>query len=275
VSLKLADIHDEIARMHREGAGGVVATVVSVGGSTPRGSGAKMVLYADGRTLGSVGGGAVEAETIERALALSGSSDSVLLSFDLAKDVGMTCGGSMQIFLEPIARGPSVFVVGGGHVGQAVAAAAKGAGFRVTVVDDRVGVVSEERFPTADRRFVGGTELLSHDIPIDDSTNVVVVTRGHRFDQEWVEKILEYEPCYIGMIGSVDKVRATFERLEADGVPRRALSRIHAPIGLDIGAETPDEIAVSVIAEIIAVRHGISDTAMLRDKGEHKGRNRE
>ncbi len=275
MSLKPADIYDEVARMHREGVAGVVATVVAAGGSTPRGAGAKMIVYADGRTLGSVGGGAVESSAIDRARELVGSREPVLLSFDLDDETTAICGGNMDIFLEPIAAGPEVLVVGGGHVGQAVGRAAKQAGFRVSVVDDRVDVVSAERFPFADRRFVGGTELLGTDITTDGETFVVVVTRGHRFDREWVEALVDQWPRYLGMIGSAAKVRRTFERMAAAGVAQDVLDRIHAPIGLDIGAETPDEIAVSVMAEIIAVRHGVTDTAMLKDKPEHKGRNRE
>jgi len=274
MSLKLAHMYEEIARFCRDGTGGVVATVVAVGGSTPRDAGAKMIVYADGRTLGSVGGGAIESETIERARALLGGSEPVLLSFDLGNDVGMTCGGRMDIFLEPIARGPSALVVGGGHVGQAVAGVAKRAGFRVTVVDDRAEIVSEERFPFADRRLVGGTELLRSEIEVDGSTFVVVVTRGHRLDQEREKELLVSRPKYIGMIGSLEKVRASFDALEAQGVSRSELDWIHAPIGLDIGAQTPEEIGVAVVAEMIAVRRGIADTAMLRDKAEYKGRDR-
>jgi xanthine dehydrogenase accessory factor len=274
VALRLADIYEEIARMYRAGAGGVVATVVSAGGSTPRGAGAKMVVYPDGRTLGTVGGGAIEADVIARATALVDSSEPVLLSFDLGDDVGMACGGEMSVFLEPIAGAPRVTVIGGGHVGQAVATVARQAGFRVTVVDDRREVVSGERFPTADRRLVGGVELLAGELEIDESSFVVIVTRGHRYDKEWVRAVVGLRPAYLGMIGSAEKVRRTFEELERQSVSRGALDGIHAPIGIDIGAETPDEIAVSVVAEIIAVRHGVSDTAMLREKPDHKGRNR-
>jgi len=274
VALRLADIFAEVADMHGNGVPGVVATVVAVGGSTPRGVGAKMIVYADGRTLGSVGGGAVEAATIERALDLIGSREPVLVSFDLDEDTDMACGGRMDIFLEPIAAGPRVVVIGGGHVGQAVAAVAKRAGFRVAVVDDRPEMVARERFPSADERLVGGVELLEGDLSIDASSFVVVVTRGHRFDKEWLKAVLVKEPRYIGMIGSEKKVKKTFEKLVGEGVSRDALARVHAPIGIDIGAETPDEIAVSVVAEIIAVKHGVTDTAMLKDKPEHKGRNR-
>jgi len=275
VSLRLADIYEEVARMHREGAAGVVATVVAVGGSTPRGAGAKMVVYPDGRTLGSVGGGAIESTIIDRARELVGSREPVLLSFDLEDDTGMICGGKMDIFLEPVSAGPHVLVVGGGHVGQAVARASKHAGFRVTVVDDRAEVVTAERFPFADRRLVGGTGLLGGDLMVDASTFVVVVTRGHRFDRDWVEAFIDSWPRYLGMIGSAVKVSRTFEHMAEGGVSEDVLSRIYAPIGLDIGAETPDEIAVSVVAEMIAVRHGVTDTAMLKDKPEFKGRNRE
>lgn len=274
LAVKLADIYAEVARMYRDGVAGVVATVVAVGGSTPRGAGAKMIVYADGRTLGSVGGGAIESTAIESALDLVDAKEPELLSYDLDSDAGMICGGNMQIFLEPISGGPEVLVIGGGHVGQAVARAAREAGFRVSVVDDRPDMVSEERFPFADRRFAGGTELLDGEIRAGDSTFVVVVTRGHRFDREWVEAFVGRWPRYLGMIGSAEKVERTFSQMRDAGVPPDVLKSIYAPIGLDIGAETPSEIAVSVMAEIIAVRHGIEDTAMLKNKPEHKGRNR-
>lgn len=274
MALRLADIYDEIARMYRGGAAGAVATVVAVGGSTPRGAGAKMVVYPDGRTLGTIGGGAIEAEVIEKARRLVDGGGALLLSFDLGDDVGMACGGTMSIFLEPIAGAPCVTVIGGGHVGQAVATVAKQAGFRVTVADDRREVVSAERLPTADVRLVGGVELLEGELNVDRSSFVVIVTRGHRYDKDWVRAVVGRDPAYLGMIGSAEKVRRTFDELEREGIPRRTLAGIHAPIGLDIGAETPDEIAVSVVAEIIAVRHGVSDTAMLREKPDHKGRNR-
>jgi len=274
VSLKLADIYEEIARMHREGAVGVVATVVRAGGSTPRGAGAKMIVYRDGRTLGTVGGGSVESSVIESARAMCGSDEPALMSFGLNDESGAICGGELDVFLEPIAAGPLVLVVGGGHVGQAVARAAQNAGFRVEVVDDRPEVVTQERFPFADRRLVGGTELLDSELSVDDSTFVVVVTRGHRFDKEWVEAFVGRWPRYLGMIGSATKVRKTFDRMLEDGVPEEVIAKVHAPIGLDIGAETPEEIAVSVVAEMIAVRHGVTDTAMLREKPEFKGRDR-
>jgi len=274
MALRLRDLFDEIARMHREGVPGTVATVISVGGSTPRGVGAKMIVYDDGRSLGSVGGGRVESSVIERARQLAGGSQAELLSFDLDDDSDMACGGRMDVLLEPIAAGPAVLVVGGGHVGQAVASVAKGAGFRVTVVDDRADMVTEQRFPGVERRLVGGVELLDGELAVNDSTFVVVVTRGHRFDREWVKALLPHPLGYLGMIGSEKKVALTFDALRQDGVSESELGSIHAPIGLDIGAETPDEIAVSVVAEIVAVRHGVSDTAMLKDKPGDKGRDR-
>ncbi|MBD3347631.1 MAG: hypothetical protein GF400_00345 [Candidatus Eisenbacteria bacterium] len=274
MALRLRDLFDEIARMHRDGVPGTIATVVSAGGSTPRGAGAKMIVYEDGRTLGSVGGGAVESSVIERARAMAGGSQTELLSFDLDDDTEAACGGKMDVFLEPVAAGPRVLVVGGGHVGRAVAAAAARAGFRVVVVDDRADMVTNERFPDAERRLVGGVELLEDEIELDDSTFVVVVTRGHRFDREWVRALSDHRPRYLGMIGSEKKVTLTLDALREEGVTEESLRSLHAPIGIDIGAETPDEIAVSVVAEIIAVRHGITDTVMLRDKFGHKGSNR-
>jgi xanthine dehydrogenase accessory factor len=234
-----------------------------------------MIVYPGGRTLGSVGGGAIEGSVIERALDMMGTSEAELATFDLESDTGMICGGRMQIFLEPLAGAPLALVIGGGHVGQAVARVAKDAGFRVEVVDDREDVVSRERFPFADRRLVGGVGLLEGEIRTNDQTYIVVVTRGHRFDAEWVRALVGRSFAYLGMIGSREKVQRTFSDLSGSGVDADSLREIHAPIGLDIGAETPEEIAVSVVGEMIAVRHGITDTAMLREKADDKGRNRE
>lgn len=297
MALKLADIYQEIARMHRDGVPGVVATVVRAEGSTPRGAGARMIVYGDGRILGSVGGGAIEGTVIDEAKAMIASSDigtpdlhaadgavrqdvaaaptvCRLVSYDLDDDAGMTCGGRIEVFLEPIAGAPTVTVIGGGHVGFAVAKIARQSGFLVTVVDDRADMVSAERFPFADQLLAGGTELLDGELRIGQDSMVVIVTRGHRYDKDWVKALIARRPQYMGMIGSEEKVHTAFADLEADGVSREELARIHAPIGLDIGAETPDEIAVSVVAEIIAVRHGINDTAKLRDKIGFKNRNR-
>lgn len=269
------EIYEELVRMQREGSPGVLATVVSADGSTPRSAGARMIVYADGRTLGSVGGGAVEGDVIERALGMIGTSEPELVSFDLENDTGMICGGGMRIFLEPLSGGPLALIIGGGHVGKAVARVAKDAGFRVEVVDDRKDIVSRERFPFADRRLVGGVELLDEQIRTTDATYIVVVTRGHSFDAEWVHALAGRTFAYLGMIGSREKVQRTFEKLADSGADPSFLEKIHAPIGLDLGADTPEEIAVSVVAEMIAVRHGITDTAMLREKAADKGRNRE
>ncbi len=262
--------------MHRDGVPGVVATVVRAEGSTPRSAGARMIVYADGRILGSVGGGAIEGTVIDESRALIAADDAgcKLVAYDLGDDAGMTCGGSIEVFLEPIAGAPTVTVIGGGHVGHAVARIARQSGFRVTVVDDREDMVTAERFPFADELFAGGVELLDGDLRVNADSMVVIVTRGHKYDKDWVKALASLSPRYMGMIGSEQKVDAAFADLEADGMSREELAGIHAPIGLDIGAETPDEIAVSVVAEIIAVRHGISDTAKLRDKIGFKNRNR-
>ncbi len=271
--MKLVDLYAEIARMHRDGVTGVVATVVAVGGSTPRSAGAKMIVYADGRTLGTVGGGAIESDVIERARAMADSRDPVLLSFDLGPDLSMACGGRMDVFLEPVSAGARVVVIGGGHCGQAVAAVARQAGFRVTVVDDRADMVSAERFPGADRRLIGGTEVLGR--PRDRRR----VLRRHRDAGAPLRQGLgRGRASPSPPVRRDDRERGEGPRDVRGHRARRRAGRgardVHAPIGLDIGAETPDEIAVSVVAEMVAVKHGIRDTAMLRDKPGKKGQNR-
>lgn len=274
MALRPIDIHEEIVRLLRDGRAGVVCTVIDVGGSTPRSAGAKMVVRSDGSILGSVGGGAIEADTIRQALSMMSGGAPCLLEFRLDEENELACGGEMRVYLEPIAPGPTLVIIGGGHVGLALSRVAGDAGFRVTVVDDRADIVDEKRFPRAERRLVGGTGLLDGDLMIDASSIVVVATRGHVHDEEWVRRLLPLGPRYLGMIGSANKVESTFRRLAGEGFSEAELGSVHAPVGLDIGAETPEEIAVSIVAEIIAVLRGVRDTAMLREKAEFKGRDR-
>lgn len=237
-----------------------LVTIVSAHGSTPQRVGAKMLVYPDGRTVGTIGGGcyendafwkAREAITLRRPLNVKYE-----LNDDFAQETGLVCGGQMEVFIEPVEASPDVYVFGAGHVGYFVAKLAKEVGFRVHVVDDR------EKFASAER-FGEGIEVIVENIPawlaahtLPPTSYAVIVTRGHTHDLDALRALSAAPLRYLGLIGSKAKVRRIFDALLEEGTTEGALAGIHAPIGLDIGAITPQEIAVSIVAELIAAKHG-------------------
>jgi xanthine dehydrogenase accessory factor len=237
-----------------------LVTIVSAHGSTPQRVGAKMLVYPDGRTVGTIGGGcyendafwkAREAITLRRPLNVKYE-----LNDDFAQETGLVCGGQMEVFIEPVEASPDVYVFGAGHVGYFVAKLAYEVGFRVHVIDDR------EKFASAER-FGEGIDLVVENIPawlaahtLPPTAYAVIVTRGHTHDLDALRALSATPLRYLGLIGSKAKVRRIFDALLEEGTPESALTGIHAPIGLDIGAISPQEIAVSIVAELIAAKHG-------------------
>jgi xanthine dehydrogenase accessory factor len=237
-----------------------LVTIVSTTGSTPQRVGAKMLVFADGRTVGTIGGGCYENDAFGKARhAITTRAPQLVhyeLTDDFAQETGLICGGQMDVYIEPIEPSPELYVIGAGHVGFHLARVAHEVGFRVHVVDDREKFANAERFPTA-------TEILVEDIPawiartnLPPYAYAVIVTRGHTNDLEALRALAPRELRYLGLIGSRAKVARIYAELEADHLPADVLRRVHAPIGLDIGAVTPQEIAVSIVAELIAVKHG-------------------
>jgi len=241
----------------RQGESAAMATVVEASGSTPRGASAKMLIYADGRTVGTVGGGGVEARVIEEAQAALAEGQSRELGYNLVDDKrgdpGI-CGGSMRVFVEVLASRPTLLILGGGHVGQAVAELGTFLGYRIAVADERPEMVTPERFPWATTRVTGDPARDIADLPLDEQTYVVIVTPHHSPDEKVLAALVGQPVAYVGLIGSRRRTAHTFERAREAGVPEDLLERIHTPIGLDIGAETPKEIAVSILGEIVAVQ---------------------
>jgi xanthine dehydrogenase accessory factor len=242
-----------------------LVTIVAANGSTPQRVGAKMLVYADGRVLGTIGGGCYENEALWKAREALKTRKAVTVKYELADDFaeesGLICGGQMEVFIEPIEPSPTVYIFGAGHVGQYVGRVAHEAGFRVHVVDDREKFANRERFPDA-------AEIVVDDIPdwlaktaLPTSAYAVIVTRGHRHDLDALRALAIKNLRYLGLIGSRAKVKRIYDVLAEDGtVAIEQLERVHAPIGLDIGAVTPQEIAVSIVAELIAVRRGKAGT---------------
>lgn len=236
-------------------------TIVSSNGSTPQRVGAKMLVFADGRTVGTIGGGCYENDALLKARDALRTRKAIRAKYDLnddfAEDTGLVCGGQMEVFIEPLEAPPALYVFGAGHVGFYVARLASDAGFEVHVVDDRAAFANRERFP-------GAAEVVVDDIPtwlsattLPPSAYAVIVTRGHRHDLDALQALASRPLRYLGLIGSRAKVARIYEQLLAQGQTRlEDLSHVHAPIGLDIGAVTPQEIAVSIVAELVAVRRG-------------------
>lgn len=259
MSEELERVYQAILETVREGKPAAVATVIEAGGSTPRGVGAKMLVLADGRTVGTVGGGGVESRVIEEAKAAiaEGRSREVAYSLrDEARGDPGVCGGDMRIFIEVLPARPILLILGAGHVGQAVAELGAFLGYRIAVADERPELVTVERFPWAEVRLAGDLAEQMAGFPLDGQTHVVMVTPHHTLDDKVLRVLAERPTAYVGLIGSHRRTALTFQRAREAGVPEGFLAGIHTPIGLDIGAETPREIAVSILAQIIAVQRG-------------------
>ena len=250
-----------------------LVTIVSSTGSTPQRVGAKMLVYADGRTVGTIGGGCYENEAFWKAREALASGRSALLHFELnddfAQENGLVCGGQMDVHIDPLEPTPRLFVIGAGHVGWHLGRLAADAGFRVHVVDDREKFANAERFPQAETIVVEPIPEWLHRNTIPASAFVVVVTRGHTHDLDAMRALAARDLKYLGLIGSRAKVSRIFARLVEEGMPPECLGRVHAPIGLEIGAVTPAEIAISIMAELVAVRRGVDTAALAMARVKH------
>lgn len=257
----MRDVFEAALRAEQDGEPAALVTVTATEGSTPQKAGAKMLVYADGRIVGTIGGGCVEAEMTWRARQAIDERRVQSASYDLTPDQagedGLVCGGRMEVFIEPVEGTPTLCLFGAGHVSQPLARLAKAAGFRVEVLDDRLKFCNRERFPDADLLVVediaGGAARLS----IGRNTYAVVVTRGHGGDTDALAAVLGRGVRFVGLLGSRPKLVHVVTALEARGVPPEELATVRCPLGVEIGAVTPEEIAVSVLAEMIAVRRGV------------------
>ena len=252
------DIYDEIVRLRRLGQKCAIATIVQVRGSIPSFESAKLLVREDGSMLGTIGGGCVEAEVWTVAREVMDSEKPRHLNFSLGQDAaydnGLICGGQLNVFVEPVVPQPRAIVFGAGHISKSLCTIAGMAGFAVTVVDDREMFANRERFPGVDDIHAEEYEQVFPKLDITESTYVIIVTRGHRDDMTVLKWAIDTPARYIAMIGSKRKVISVVRELEKEGFPRAVFERIFAPMGFEIGAVTPEEIAVSVVAEMIAVR---------------------
>ena len=254
----MSDFLEEILKIKEEGKSAVLATIIGTKGSTPREVGAKMLILENGKILGTIGGGCLEAEVWQEAMKIIKEEKPRTVHFDLtgkkAEDSGMICGGVMDIYIEPIVPAPRAYIFGGGHISLFVAKIGKMTGFEVVVIDDRPQFANRERLPDADEVIAEEFELALPKLKVNRSHYLVIVTRGHAYDLEVLEWAVKTQARYVGMIGSRRKIQIVYTSLKEKGIPPEALERVHAPIGLDIGALTPEEIAVAIVAEMIQER---------------------
>ena len=234
---------------------GALATVVRGSGSTPQRPGARLLLREDGSTLGTVGGGALEQvvlKSLQRALV---SREPELLIRDLAHDLGMCCGGRMEIFVEPILPAPRLWLLGAGHVAKPTATLARSVGFEVHVIDEREELNTVERFPEC-RLILGDPSEELRKAALGDADWVLIMTHDHQLDEAALAATAGQNARYVGLVGSKRKVFRLVERVRVKRDGDFPLERVFAPVGLDIGAVSPEEIAVSIVAELLALRHG-------------------
>jgi len=265
------DLFEEIVKMRRVGQRGALATIVHTNGSIPSYESSRMLVREDGSIAGTIGGGCVEAEVWAAAKEVMQKEAPRKMVFNLnneaSYDNGLICGGTLEVFVEPILPQPMIYLFGGGHVSTAVAKAASAAGFGIGVADDREAFANEERFPMAHEIYTSYEDAFEKIRP-NASSYLVIVTRGHKEDMRVLAWAVRTEARYVGMIGSKRKVLSVYKALENDGYKPEEFERVYAPMGLEIGALSPEEIAVSIVAELVAVRRNAGTAAHKKLKYE-------
>jgi len=252
------DIYHEITRIRDQGEEAALATVIDASGSTPREEGAKMLVRPDKSIIGTIGGGSIELQVIKEAIEVINKGKPKHLKYCLKEgdDLGMMCGGDVEVFIEPIIPAPTLFILGGGHISLVLSRMAKMLGFRIVITDNRPEYAAPERFPEAETTLSVEYDKVFTKLKVGKNGYIVIVTHGHSGDSAALEGALTTNAKYIGMIGSKIKNEAVYKNLLAKGIKQEQLGRVFAPICLSIHSQTPEEIAISILAEIIKVRRG-------------------
>jgi xanthine dehydrogenase accessory factor len=252
------DLFEEVVRLRREGRKCALATIVEVNGSIPSYESAKILVRDDGSMAGTIGGGCVEADVWAAAREAIETEKPRRMQFNLSQDAaydnGLICGGQLEVYIEPLLPHPRAYIFGAGHISKSLCQVAALAGFSTVVVDNRESFANRERFPQAGEIHAGEYEEVFPKLAVNASSYLIIVTRGHRDDMRVLRWAVTTPARYIAMIGSKRKTIAVVKELEKEGFTREQFEKVHAPMGLNIGAITPEEIAIAVAAEMIAVR---------------------
>ena len=255
----MEDIFERIIEVKKKNIPSALAIVTRTEGSVPRKPGAKMVITRDRNIFGTLGGGDLEVRIIREAIKAIEEGKPKICSFTLDVEKGgldMMCGGTVEVYIEPLLPPEKIIIFGAGHITRSLAPMMKRIGFRVTIVDDTPDFVKKEYFPDIEDIHLEDMEAFAERLPSGQNTYVVVLSRGFSRDRAILAKLLKKDFRYIGMIGSKRKMENVIRVLKEEGIPDQAFSKLKSPIGLDIGAETPEEIAISIAGEIVAIRKG-------------------
>ena len=254
------EVFQAVGEALKRGESAALVTIIRTQGSTPQRVGAKMLVFADGQSVGTIGGGCYENDAFWKARRALDTRTPVVAKYELADDIaeesGLICGGQMEVYIEPLEASPHLYLIGAGHVAFHLAQLATTVGFRIHVTDDREKYANATRFPDAVEVAVDVIPDWLERAKLPPHAYVVILTRGHRYDLDALRAVARRDLRYLGLIGSRAKVARLHEALRKEGVAIENLDRVHAPIGLDIGAVTPQEIAVSILAELIAIKYG-------------------
>jgi xanthine dehydrogenase accessory factor len=262
------DIYEEIAKLRREGKRAALATIIQIRGSVPSFETAKILVLEDGSTVGTVGGGCVENDVWKAARQVMFEEKPKRLLFDLTDsanlETGLICGGKVEIFIEPILATPTAYIFGAGHISKYISKIATIAGFNSVIIDNRPRYANRERFPEAIEIYGDSFEIAFENISPNEFSYLVIVTRGHLEDQNVLRWAVQTRARFIGMIGSKFKKKNIFDNLKAEGVTDEQLARVISPLGIDINAILPEEIAVSIVAQMIAARRSRPGSEILK-----------
>ncbi|HKJ66524.1 MAG TPA: XdhC family protein [bacterium] len=257
----MREIYTKLSELLANNERGVLVTITEVAGSSPRHTGSKMIVRPDGEIYGTIGGGKLEAQAIDEASRMLNNGLALIpvekKTYTLNENEGMLCGGQAEVIFEPFGNKDQMVIFGGGHIGHALAPLGKKAGFWVSVMDNRPEYANRERFPDVDDVMADEYGILLKQVTYHENLYVVIVTHGHTHDEEVLEYSIQQPHAYIGMIGSNNKSRTVLRHLEEKGIPGDLLDQVHSPVGINIGAESPFEIAISILSEVIAVRQGV------------------
>lgn len=251
------DILKEIYEALKKGEKVALATITENIGSTPRKLGSIMAVFKDGTILGSVGGGAFEGEVIKKSLdcIVKGEDSDFDHNLGAKGNLGMQCGGGAKGYIKVFKPKPRLVIAGAGHIGEALNKLAKFVGFETVIIDDRIEYANKHRYPDADEIIVGDIGEKLSEYKLNEDSYVVIVTKGHIPDRAALEAVVKKDAAYIGMIGSKKKVLYVIEKVLENGVSKKDLDKVYTPIGLDIASELPNEIAVSIMAEMLAIKN--------------------